>query len=297
MKISEIKIVFAGTPKLGAIVFEELVKAGFVIKLVLTKADKPAGRGKKVIPSPVRLIAQKFKIPTLSIANLNSQEFADQLKKIAPDLIVVAAFGKILPKQVLEIPKYGVLNFHPSLLPKFRGPSPIQFAILAGEQKTGVTIIKMNENLDEGDILSQVEIVIADDDTTASLAEKLAKVGAKLLAETIKKWTAGKLTPKPQNHLKATYCGMLTKYDGKINLENPPNHEKFDRMVRAFYPWPTVWSELRINNKVLQIKFLPNKPLLIQVEGKKPVTAMEFLNGYPQAKVLLERLLFKSQVV
>lgn len=285
------KIVYAGSPQFGAIILEELVKSGFKIPLVLTKLTKPAGRGKQPQPTPVKTLAKKYKIPTLSPSKLDAREFLSQLKLEKPDLIIVAAYGKIFPKVVLNLPKYGVLNVHPSLLPKFRGPSPIQFAILERETKTGITIIKMNENLDEGDIIAQREIVIEKSDTNQSLSEKLAKQGAKLLVETIPKWIGGKIEPKPQNHLQATYTSQLTKASGKIDLGNPPSPEKFDRMVKAFYPWPGVWTKLRIKNRELRIKFLPNNPFLVQVEGKKPVTVAEFCNGYPEAKVLIGKLL------
>jgi len=290
---SNLKIIFAGTPKLGAIILEELTKAGFKIKMVLTKSPKPAGRGKKPKETPVKIIAQKYKIPTLSPAKLDQEEFIEKLKKISPDLIVVAAYGKIFPKVILTLPKYGVLNVHPSLLPKYRGPSPIQFAILDGEKKTGITIIKMDENLDEGDIVAQKEIPIDKSGTTASLLQKLAKLGAKLLIDTLPDWFARKIKPKKQNNLKASYTSQLTKADGKINLSNQPTPEKFDRMVRAFYPWPGVWTELQIvNRKSLIVKFLPDKPFLIQPEGRKPMRVKEFLNGYPETKEWIEKLGF-----
>lgn len=288
-KKNNIKIVFAGSPEFGSIILEKLVLAGFSISFVLTKPDKPAGRGKKPTLTPVKITSQKYKIPVFTLQNLTSDEAVNKLKTINPDLIVVAAYGKIIPRQILELPKYGVLNVHPSLLPKFRGPSPIQFAILAGEEKTGVTIIQMSENLDEGDILAQTEISISKDDTTLTLIEKLANLGAKLLIETIPKWTEGKIKPVPQNHLEATYTAMLSKYDGKIDLKVPPDPEKFNRMVRAFRPWPGVYTELKIKNQKLKIiKFLPGN--LIQPEGGKPMTIKEFLNGFPQARQLLEKL-------
>ena len=282
MKNPSLKIVFAGTPKLGAVILEELVRSGFKIPLVLTKSDKPAGRGKKILPTSVKLVAKKNNITILSPIKLDQEDFVKQLKKLSPDLIVVAAYGKILPKVIIDLPKYGVLNVHPSLLPKYRGPSPIQFTILEGETKTGVTIIKMSESLDEGDILTQVEVSISPDDTTQSLTDKLAKIGAELIIQTIPKWINGKIKPQPQDHLKATYSAMLTKYDGKIDLENPPTAEKFNKMVRAFYPWPGVWTELRINNQVLRIKFLPNNPFLIQLEGKRPMSSSQCKNDYPE---------------
>ncbi|HEY5601144.1 MAG TPA: methionyl-tRNA formyltransferase [Patescibacteria group bacterium] len=318
------KIVFFGTPKIGAVALEALVKESFEIPLVVTRASKPIGRKKIVTPTPVKQVAQKYKIPISIPAKLkDNPELILKLKDIDPDLIVVAAYGKIIPNEILNLPKCGVINVHPSLLPKYRGAAPIHFPILRGEEKTGVTIIKMSEGLDEGDIISQSQIPIEKNDTAESMIDKLSELASRLLVATIPpyvKWQTNKkssnnfqlstlnfqlfLPPKPQDHTKATYTAMLSKESGRIDPKNPPNPKTFDLMIRAYYPWPGVWTELEIKSqrnkesKKMRIKFLPNglraqepnNPIMIQPEGKKQMKVTEFLNGYPQFKQLMEQL-------
>lgn len=210
-------------------------------------------------------------------------KLADSLNEA--DLAVVAAYGRILTKDELNTPKFGCINVHPSLLPKYRGPSPIQAAILNGEKKSGITIIKMDEEVDHGPILVQVEEKILPNDTAETLYERLFKIGAKLLPQTINQYLKGQIKLSPQDDSKATFTKILTRKDGFFDIKNPPSPEILDRMIRAYYPWPGVWTRAIINNKPSIVKFLPEKK--IQVEGKRAMTYKDFINGYPQAKEVL----------
>jgi len=273
------RIVFFGTPQLGVQVLEKLIAKGFKPIVVVTREDKPVGRGQKTTPPPVKTVAQKHKIPIFQPKKLKeNQEIARELKSFLPNLFIVAAYGRIIPREILEIPKYGTLNVHPSLLPKYRGASPIQSAILAEEKETGVTIILLDEEMDHGPIIAQEKIDLNVTETAEDLKKKLGDSGAELLIRTIPAWIEGKIKPKEQNHKKATFTKVFTKEDGYIDLSNPPSPEKFNLMVRAFYPWPGTWTKWQ--NKI--IKFMPGN--LIQPEGKKPITVKEFLNGYPEAR-------------
>ncbi|OGF63277.1 hypothetical protein A2926_03640 [Candidatus Giovannonibacteria bacterium RIFCSPLOWO2_01_FULL_44_40] len=198
------------------------------------------------------------------------------------DLGVIAYYGKIIPKAVLELPKYGFLNAHPSLLPHWRGPSPIQAAILAGDKVTGVTIHLATEKFDSGDILAQKEVAIAPEDTCLSLTERLAKEGAALLIPTISKWLSGKIKPTKQNDSEATYTKLLKKENGKINWSRSADY--IERMVRAYHPWPGAFTKMK-NGKILKIKKaeIVNgvlKPLIVQPEGKKEMSWDAFLRGH-----------------
>jgi|Napbiome12C3dose_1001474.scaffolds.fasta_scaffold00049_29 methionyl-tRNA formyltransferase len=199
------------------------------------------------------------------------------------DLAVVAAYGKILTKEELNTPKYGCINVHPSLLPKYRGPSPIQTAILNGDKTSGITIIKVDEEMDHGPILYQESLELSDKDTFDSLSKKMFLRSAEILPEIINKFVAdtiedfvqGIVQPKEQNHSEATFCKLLTKEIGYFDINNPPTPEQLDRMIRAYYPWPTAWTKWK--SKI--VKFLPNE--MMQMEGKKVISLQDFLNGYP----------------
>lgn len=275
------KIIFLGTPEFGAIILKELCNANLKPVLVITAPDKPAGRKQILTPSPVKTLAKRYNIQVAQsekILNLKSLIF-----NLKPELIIVAAFGQILPKEILEIPKYGCLNVHPSLLPKYRGPSPIQSFILNGDKKTGVTIILMDEKIDHGQILTNSKFQIPNPKITyLELHNKLAELGVKLLIETIPKWTRGEIKPRPQNHSKATYTKILKKQDGKIDWQKPV--EYIERQVRAFNPWPG--THTIYNGKILKIlkAELSTGRLVIkevQLEGKKPMSFEDFLRGHP----------------
>lgn len=287
------KIVFFGTPRFAQIVLERLIDSPFKPQLVITQPDKKAGRGQKLQPSPVKQTALTHHIEILQPSVMSNVK--GQMSNV--DLVVLVAYGKIIPQEILAIPKYGFINVHPSILPKYRGPSPIQTAILDGAQKTGVTIMLLDEKVDHGPILAQKEIAIEKDDTHASLIEKLGNLGADLLVEVLPQYILHLRGEKTlhlegvlrQDHSKATFTKHISKEDGYIDLANPPDPQTLDRMIRAFHPWPGVWTKLRTQNSGLRtIKFLPGN--LILPEGKKPMTVKEFLNGYSQLKPLIEKL-------
>lgn len=267
------KFIFFGTPEFATIVLDKLVKTGYQPQAI-------------------------FRNPKESTAVL-----VGRLKNLKPDLAIIAAYGKILPKEILEIPKHGFINIHGSILPKYRGPSPIQTAILGGDKKTGITIMKLDEKMDHGSILGKSEIRISEYETYESLSKKLAELGAKLLIKTIPNYISGELKPVEQNHLKATYTKIIKKEDGKIDWNK--SAEAIERMTRAYNPWPSAWTiwngkilkifeagVLTGDNKKIGEVFLINSELTIkcgeniliikklQLEGGKVLTAKEFLNGH-----------------
>ena len=193
----------------------------------------------------------------------------------ASDLAVVAAYGQILTSEQLNTPRYGCLNVHPSLLPKYRGPSPIQKAILNSELTTGITIIKMDEEVDHGPIIFQVTLELSEADNFDILSKKMFARAAEILPKLIEKFIKGEIKPVEQNHEIATYCEKLSRESGYFDINSPPSADALHRMIRAYYPWPGVWT--RWNNKI--IKFLPD--YMIQMEGKKAISLKDFLNGYP----------------
>ena len=214
----------------------------------------------------------------------------EDIKNTQSEIAVLAAYGKILPKEILNHFKYGILNIHPSLLPKYRGSSPVQNAILDGDTQTGVTVIKLDEAMDHGPILAQEIITLDNTDTAQSLYTKLFPLGAKLIIENLPAFTAGKKELVEQDHQLATYTKMITKADGYIDILNI-KPEEIDRKIRAYFPWPGAWSKVVLNEKGEQkiVKFLPNK--IIQVEGKKEMSYKDFLNGYPQVDKKLAEFL------
>ena len=302
------KIIFVGTPEFGAIILEELSKTKFKPCLVITSLDKPVGRKQILSPSPVKQIALKYNIPIKQPKKI--EETKEEIKEIKPDLMIVAAYKQIIPKEILEIPKYKSFNIHPSLLPKYRGASPIQYTILNGEEKTGVTIYLMDEKIDHGPILSQKEFEIKDKKITyQKLSKELAKLGAELLLENIPKILSKKIKLTPQNEKEATYTKILKKEDGHIKWSKKA--EEIERQIRAFEVWPqsySFWNDkvlkiLKSSVKILPVEIdypygkivaSPEKEILvatkenyfkieiIQLEGKKKMTAKEFLNGYPK---------------
>jgi methionyl-tRNA formyltransferase len=286
------QIVFFGTPDFVIPVLEMLLKK-FEVVGVVTAPDAIIGRKKLLTPSPVKTFASEHDIKTIHIPQVLNTDFEKQLQSKQADLYVVAAYGKIIPKHILEIPRYGAINIHPSLLPKYRGPSPIQSAILNGDKSTGVTIIKMDEKMDHGPILAQKEMSLGETDTFDLLLLRMFIEAAKLLPDTIERYISGSLKSSEQNEDEATYCSILTKEDGFIDMENPPDYKTLDRMIRAYYPWPTVWTRVRIRNQEARImKFLPEGK--VQIEGGKPMSIKEFLNGYPELKETLAKFLIPN---
>ncbi len=243
--------------------------------------------------SKVQEFALQNNIPVLEAKKLD-QETIDQIMAIQPDFFVVEDYGLILPSKLLVLPKYAPLNVHHSLLPKYRGPAPAPYAILHNEKTSGVTIIKMVERVDAGDVLVQKEYVLKTNETTDSLLSELNKLGGEIIVPAIKAYIAGNVHTIKQDELKATYTKYMKKNDGYIDRNNPPDIATLERMIRAYYPWPTVWTLLRLpasegQAKERRVMLLPGS--MLQVEGKKPTTIKDFLNGYPQLKEQLKKVL------
>lgn len=232
-----IRIVFMGSPDFALPSLQALAKHHHVVG-VITQPDKPFGRGRELKSPPVKILAQELNIPTIQPEKLRDTH---QLKSWNPDLIVVAAFGQILKKNILDFPKFGCLNVHASLLPRWRGAAPINAAILAGDDETGITIMKMDVGLDTGDMLTKKNMRLKPDHTAGSAFQTLSTLGADLLIETIPDYINGKIIPQPQNNELATYAPMLKKEDGKLNF-NQSVYE-IERRVRAMNPWPAAWFE------------------------------------------------------
>ena len=229
------RIVFMGSPDF-ALPTLRLLAAHYRLAGVVTQPDKPAGRGRVLTSPPVKLLAQELGLPVIQPVRLREPEALAQLQAWQPDLIVVAAFGQILRPAVLDLPRFGCLNIHASLLPRWRGAAPIQAAILHGDTETGVTIMRMDSGVDTGTVLSQRAIPISTDDTAGSLSIKLAVLGAQLLIDTLPGYLNGTILPQPQAQAQPTHAPMLKKEDGQLNFTQPA--ESLARRVRAFNPWP-----------------------------------------------------------
>ncbi len=292
-----------GTPAFAVPILEGLVTQGYNIVGVVTQPDKPTGRGQQVAISPVKSVALARGLPVLQPKSFRRPEAAEHLRALAPEVIVVAAYGQLLPPAVLAIPPLGCLNVHASLLPRYRGAAPISAAILAGDTVTGVTIMRLDAGMDTGDILAQAQLAILPDDTTASLSERLARLGATLLLATLPRWAAGEIVPQPQEHTQATYTHPVRKEDGQINWHRPAL--EIERQVRACFPWPsahTTWQgrRLKIWRATARTDRVPGEPgdvvlrnndlvvvtgegILIlhelQMEGRRPLPAADFARG------------------
>lgn len=270
------KIVFFGTPVFSVKILEAMKEAGFMPALVVTAPDKPKGRKLQLTPPPVKIWAQENNTP--------AQHDYSSLEKQNADLFIVASFGRILPKTILEIPKHGTINVHPSLLPKLRGATPIQSAILFGEKETGTTIMLMNEKMDEGPILAQQKLEHPILNTEYLILEKdLAKLSGEMLVEVIPKWLNGKIEPQPQDHSKATYTKIITKKDGEIDWNKPT--EVIERKIRAFTPWPSTYTFHKGKRIIITKASLGNQGKLkiekIKPEGKNEMDFEEFLKNNP----------------
>lgn len=293
-------IVFFGTPQFAVPTLQLLIKNGEKISMVISQPDKPKGRGKIIQPPEIKKIALQHGLSVCQPEKILNKVFIEKIKSIKPEFAIVVAYGRILPKEILEIPKYGCINLHASLLPKYRGAAPIQWALIRGEEVTGVTTMLIDEGLDTGPILLQREIPIDYQDNAMTLSEKLALIGAELILETIKKMRKGLITPKPQSG-EASYAPMLKKEDGRINW-NYSAREIFN-LVRGTYPWPCAYCFLG-DERIKIIKAEPEngnslpglilkakedllvgtgsgllRILLIQPEGKKVMTTKEFICG------------------
>lgn len=241
--MAALRIIFLGTPELAVVSLRALLHdPAFAILAVVTQPDRPKGRDLKLQPSPVKQLAVSAGLPVLQPIKARDEQFVAELSALQPDLIAVAAFGQILPKSILELPRFGCLNVHTSLLPKYRGASPIQSAILNGERETGVTIMKLDVGLDTGDILTQCVTPIRDEDNAATLHDRLAQLGAELLVQTIPDYIAGKIQPRPQPHELATHVAKIKKEDGRIDWQQPAR--AIWNRIRAFTPWPGAFTYL-----------------------------------------------------
>ena len=243
------KVIFMGTPDFSVGTLEALVAAGHEVVLAVTQPDKPKGRGREMQFTPVKECALKYNIPVYQPRRVREQECIEELRKYEADIMVVVAFGQILPKEILEMTEYGCVNVHASLLPKYRGAAPIQWSIIDGEDVTGVTTMQMNEGLDTGDMLLKVEIPIEEKETGGSLHDKLAEAGAKLCVETLEGLQAGTITPIPQGETTTSYAKMLDKQLGNIDWSK--SAVEIERLIRGLSPWPSAYTNW--NDKVMKI--------------------------------------------
>lgn len=243
------KVIFMGTPDFSVGTLEALVEAGHEVVLVVTQPDKPRGRGKEMQFTPVKECAEKHHIPVYQPIKVRESKCVEKLREYKADIMVVVAFGQILPKEILEMCKYGCVNVHASLLPKYRGAAPIQWSIIDGEEVTGVTTMQMNEGLDTGDMLLKVEIPIEAKETGGSLHDKLAEAGAKLCIETLKALEEGTVTPIPQGETTTSYAKMLDKQLGNIDWSK--SAVSIERLIRGLTPWPSAYTNW--NDKVMKI--------------------------------------------
>lgn len=237
------KIIFAGTPKFALPTLKALLSSSHQVCAVYTQPDRPAGRGQKLTPSPVKQFAVENKLAILQPESLRETSELEKIKQFTADVLIDVAYGMILPETILNAFRFGCFNIHPSLLPRWRGASPIQRAILAGDETTGVTIMQMDSGLDTGAIIKQISMPIENTDTTAVLYSKLAEIGAKLLLETLDELQQkGKINTSPQDNVNSTYAKKLTKEEAKIDWQQ--SAQQIDCMVRAFNPWPIAYSEI-----------------------------------------------------
>jgi methionyl-tRNA formyltransferase len=299
-------LIFCGTPRFAVPTLEKLVASGHSVPLAVTQPDRPRGRGMELVASPVKEAAMRLGIPILQPAAIkNNEEFHSQLSTITPDAIIVVGYGRIIPQWMIDLPRFGNLNLHASLLPKYRGAAPIQWAIANGETVTGITTMRIDAGLDTGDILMQRELPISLEDTAETLGPKLASIGAELMIETLCGLERGEVQPVPQDHSQATLAPILKKEDGRMDFSRSAD-ELFNRL-RGFWPWPGAFTTFQ--KKTLQVhraqpaqspaQLAPGAIAVegtrllagcgrgtvielfeVQVEGKRRMTAPEFINGY-----------------
>lgn len=301
------RVVFMGTPDFAVGTLQALLASRHEVAAVVTQPDKPKGRGKAMQFTPVKEVAVEANIPVLQPKKVREPEVMEEIRKFQPDVIVVVAFGQIIPKAILDMPKYGCVNVHASLLPKYRGAAPIQWAVIDGEEKSGVTTMQMDEGLDTGDMLLTEEVTLDPEETGGSLFNKLSAVGAQLLLKTLDELEAGNIVPRPQPEESTTaYAAMLNKKMGEIDWNQ--SAVKIERLVRGLNPWPSAYTHL--SGKTLKIwkasvqaqrgphgeagriVLMDKKHFGIQtgdgileiqelqLEGKKRMTADAFLRGY-----------------
>jgi methionyl-tRNA formyltransferase len=299
-----LSLVFCGTPRFAVPTLEALVRAGFPVRLVVTQPDKPRGRGLALAPSPVKQSALALDLPVTQPESIrNNEEFRAQLTALKPEAIIVVGYGRIIPQWMIDLPPLGNINLHASLLPKYRGAAPIQWAIARGETTTGVTTMRIDAGLDTGDILLQKELSIQPTDTAETLAPTLAAVGADLIVETLRGLQAEAIKPRPQDHEKATLAPILKKEDGRIAFHRTA--QEICNRLRGFQPWPGAFTTFRGKNlhiweaAVGQHSLAPGELLVesdrllvgcgggtalalleVQPEGKKHMASRDFIHGY-----------------
>lgn len=300
------RVVFMGTPDFSVPTLECIIEAGHEVVGVVTQPDKAKGRGKKVVYTPVKEKALEHGLTVYQPRRAREPEFIEQMRALNPDVMVVVAFGQILPKELLDIPKYGCVNVHASLLPKYRGAAPIQWAVIRGEKVSGVTTMQMDVGLDTGDMLLKTEVPLAEDETGESLHDKLSVLGGDLLIETLKGLEAGTIVPEKQDDSQSgEYARMLDKSLGKIDFSM--RAEEIERLIRGLNPWPSAYTSY--NNKTMKLwkarvvpggEAVPGQVLAVdkkgftvqtgdgalqilelQMEGKKRMDAGAFLRGCP----------------
>jgi methionyl-tRNA formyltransferase len=305
-----LRVVFMGSPPFAVPSLRALVNAGCQVTLAVTQPDHPAGRGRRPTAPAAAVAATSMGIPVFQPERLRRPEAVARIQEEHPDVIVISAYGQILSRGVLDIPRLGCVNVHPSLLPRHRGPSPIPAAILAGDSVTGASIMLLDEGLDSGPVLARVQVPIADDDDAATLMPGLADTGAQLLVETLPRWASGEIQPEPQNHDEATYSKLLTRADGALDWRQPAGD--LWRRVRAVVEWPqafTSWDGKLL--RILAAGYDPSGsaepgevvpvgarvrvptaaaigtgaglilPRVVGIEGRRPTPIDAFLRGYP----------------
>jgi methionyl-tRNA formyltransferase len=302
--VQALNLVFCGTPQFAVPTLEKLVNAGFDLRLVLTQPDRPKGRRLELVSSPIKQSAEKLGLPIYQPEKIKqNEELRGRLEALSPDAIIVVGYGRIIPSWMLQLPKFGNINLHASLLPKYRGAAPIQWAIANGEKVTGVTTMRIDEGLDTGDILLQQELAISEEDTSETLAPKLAAIGAELMVETLRRLQSGAMTACRQDHALASLAPILKKEDGRIDFRQTA--QVIYNRLRGFQPWPGAFTLFR--GKILNIaaarpgsEQVPEAQLLakgaqlfvgcgrntsleileLQPEGKKRMPARDFIQGY-----------------
>ncbi|WP_298440192.1 methionyl-tRNA formyltransferase [Geobacter sp.] len=298
-----LRIVFMGTPDFACPTLRKLIERGEEVVAVVTQPDRPKGRGQKLVPPPVKVVAEEHGIPVLQPHRVRAPEVVEQLRALNPDLMVVVAFGQILPQALLDIPRYGCINIHASLLPRYRGAAPINWCLINGETETGITTMQMDAGLDTGDMLVKRAIAIDPDEDAQSLHDRLSRLGAETVAETLDRLTAGTLTREKQDDALSCYAPMLRKETGLIDWTRPAQEIK--NLVRGLTPWPGAYTSL--HSKTLKVCKAAadgtcGEPGLVirsgregilvgcgtgsllieelQLEGRKRLPASDFLAGY-----------------
>lgn len=304
------RVIFMGTPDFATGTLEEIVKAGHEVVGVVTQPDKPKGRGKTMMPTPVKETALKYNLPVYQPRKVREPEFVELLRSLKPDVMVVAAFGQIITKEILEMPKYGCINVHASLLPAYRGAAPIQWAVINGDKESGVTIMQMDEGIDTGDMIEKAVVPIAEDETGGSLFDKLSHTGAKLCVKVLKDLEEGTAVGKKQPEESTTpYAKMIDKKMGEVDWKK--SAKEIEQLIRGLNPWPSAYT--KVHGKTLKLwkakvlletsQMKPGQIVKVtkdslavqtgqgmleiqelQLEGKKRMDTSSFLRGYALAE-------------